>query len=50
MRQIQLSGIGVALVTPFGVDGSIDFKALERLIEHTLQGGVDFLVSLGSTG
>jgi 4-hydroxy-tetrahydrodipicolinate synthase len=42
-------GIGVALVTPFR-DGRVDFPALERVIEHVIRGGVDFLVSLGTTG
>lgn len=44
-----LSGTGVALVTPFR-NHAIDYTALERLIEHTIAGGVDFLVSLGTTG
>ena len=49
MNQLQLSGTGVALVTPF-LNGKIDFKSLEKIIEHTISGGVDFLVSLGTTG
>ncbi|WP_421946500.1 4-hydroxy-tetrahydrodipicolinate synthase [Phaeodactylibacter xiamenensis] len=48
-QQLQLSGTGVALVTPFR-NKAIDFPALARLIEHTIQGGVDFIVSLGTTG
>lgn len=48
MRQL-LDGLGVALVTPFK-DGEIDFEALERIIEHVIAGGVDFLVALGTTG
>lgn len=48
-QQLQLSGTGVALVTPFR-NKAIDFPALSRLIEHTIQGGVDFIVSLGTTG
>lgn len=47
--QERFSGTGVALVTPFN-DGKIDFNALERLIEHVISGGVEFLVSLGTTG
>jgi 4-hydroxy-tetrahydrodipicolinate synthase len=46
----QFGGVGVALVTPFAADHSIDFAALERLIEHTVRGKVDYLVSLGTTG
>lgn len=49
MDQQKFSGTGVALVTPF-LNGKIDFEALERVIEHVIQGGVDFLVSLGTTG
>jgi 4-hydroxy-tetrahydrodipicolinate synthase len=49
MMQQRFSGTGVALVTPF-LHGKIDFEALERVIEHVIQGGVDFLVSLGTTG
>jgi len=44
-----LKGTGVALVTPFR-DGKVDFKALGALVNHVLEGGVDFLVSLGTTG
>lgn len=43
-------GTGVALVTPFNKDFSIDVAALERIVEHCIQGGVDYLVALGTTG
>ena len=43
-------GVGVALVTPFNEDTSVDFKGFEKLIEFTLNGGVDYLVVLGTTG
>jgi 4-hydroxy-tetrahydrodipicolinate synthase len=46
----QFDGTGVALVTPFNDDLSIDFDSLERIINHTIAGGVDFLVALGTTG
>ncbi len=46
----ELYGAGVALVTPFLSDGAIDFEGLERLIEHQIKGGMDYLVSLGTTG
>lgn len=49
MKQQQLSGTGVALVTPY-LKGKVDFDALEKIIEHVITGGVDFIVSLGSTG
>lgn len=42
-------GTGVALVTPFKIDGSIDFEALGALVEYVIEGGVDFLVALGTT-
>ncbi|GMQ24629.1 4-hydroxy-tetrahydrodipicolinate synthase [Algoriphagus sp. oki45] len=43
-------GTGVALVTPFLDDYSIDFESLQRLIDHVISGGVDYLVVLGTTG
>ncbi|MCW3463543.1 4-hydroxy-tetrahydrodipicolinate synthase [Chitinophaga nivalis] len=46
----QLKGTGVALVTPFKVDESIDWNALERLINYVIDGGVNYVVSLGTTG
>lgn len=44
-----LIGTGVALVTPFAKDLSVDVAALERIVEHNIQGGVDYLVVLGTT-
>ena len=46
----ELHGAGVALVTPFNADGNIDFDALARLIDYQIQEGMDYLVSLGTTG
>ncbi len=43
-------GTGVALVTPFNEDFSIDVNALEQIVEHCIKGGVDYLVALGTTG
>ncbi len=43
------SGTGVALVTPLK-DGKVDYPALEVLINHVIEGGVNYLVSLGTTG
>ena len=43
-------GTGVALVTPFKKDFSVDFEALERIINHVIEGGVEYLVVLGTTG
>ncbi len=49
MKHPQLNGTGVALVTPFK-NGAIDYSALENIIETVIKDGVDFLVSLGTTG
>jgi 4-hydroxy-tetrahydrodipicolinate synthase len=43
-------GTGVALVTPFLEDQKVDYPSLERLINHVIAGGVDYLVLLGTTG
>lgn len=45
-----LKGTGVALVTPFHKQGTIDFGSLGKLIEHTISNGVNYLVVLGTTG
>lgn len=42
-------GTGVALVTPFDERGNVDFSALGRLIDHCINGGIDYLVCLGTT-
>lgn len=49
MARMNLTGMGVALITPFHHDKSIDFDALARLIEYQIKSGVDFLVALGTT-
>ena len=49
MAQINLKGMGVALITPFKDDESIDFDALSKLIEYQIQNGIDYLVVLGTT-
>ena len=46
----RFRGLGVALVTPFRENGSIDYAGLGRVIEHQIAGGVDYLVVLGTTG
>jgi 4-hydroxy-tetrahydrodipicolinate synthase len=50
MRHNPFQGTGLALVTPFAADGSLDRAALARLVNHSIHGGVDFLVALGTTG
>lgn len=47
--QSKFRGTGVAIVTPF-TNGQIDFDALERVVNHILDGGVEYLVVLGTTG
>ncbi len=46
----SLSGTGVAIVTPFNSQHQIDFTALANIIEFLIQGGVQYIVSLGTTG
>jgi len=45
----MIKGTGVALVTPFHKNGTVDFSSLEKLVRHVIKGGVDFLVALGTT-
>lgn len=49
LRQ-QLRGTGVAIITPFDQEGRVDFPALGKLIDHIIENGVDYIVSLGTTG
>ncbi len=49
MAHINLSGMGVALITPFKADKSIDFDALARLIDYQISNSVDYIVALGTT-
>ena len=46
----RFKGLGVALVTPFRDNGQIDYAGLEKLIEHQIAGGVDYVVTMGTTG
>jgi 4-hydroxy-tetrahydrodipicolinate synthase len=43
-------GTGVAMVTPFAADGEVDYNGLKNLINYLIDGGVEYLVSLGTTG
>ncbi|MEQ9187587.1 MAG: 4-hydroxy-tetrahydrodipicolinate synthase [Cryomorphaceae bacterium] len=47
---IDVSGTGVAMVTPFKQSGEVDFDGLERLTEHLIAGGLEYLVVQGTTG
>jgi len=46
----KFHGTGVALVTPFNADGSVDYDGLKNLINYQIDGKVEYLVSLGTTG
>ncbi len=46
----KFRGTGVAIVTPFKNDLSIDFSALGRVINHIINGGINYIVALGTTG
>ena len=49
MGHAKLHGMGIALITPFKADKSIDFKALATLIDYQIMNGADYLVVLGTT-
>lgn len=49
MARNIFKGLGVALVTPFTSDGSVDFKSLTCLVEHLIDNGADFLCILATT-
>lgn len=49
MIQVDLSGCGTALITPF-VDGEVDYQAYEHLVDRQVAAGIDVLVPLGTTG
>lgn len=46
----ELIGTGVALITPFKADGSVDYPALDKLVDFQVDNGVDYLVVMGTTG
>lgn len=48
--QKVLGGTGVAIVTPFSADKKIDYNALEKVINFQIENGVNYIVSLGTTG
>lgn len=50
MFKNKLAGMGVALITPFKVDLSVDYDALEKLVEFQIENGTDYFVVLGTTG
>jgi 4-hydroxy-tetrahydrodipicolinate synthase len=46
----RFRGLGVALITPFRPNGAIDYAALQVVVEHQINGGIDYLVVMGTTG
>jgi len=50
MNNLKFKGTGVAIITPFRIDGSIDFNALEKLVNFQIQNGTNYIVALGTTG
>ncbi len=49
MSKFDLRGLGVALITPFKEDNSVDYEALSRLVQFHLESGTDYIVALGTT-
>ena len=49
MKEFNIKGTGVALITPFDRQSNVDFTSFGRLINHVIEGGVDYLVCLGTT-
>ena len=45
----KLSGVGAAMITPFTREGRVDYEALGRMIDYVIEGGVDYIVALGTT-
>lgn len=49
MIRHKLAGVGAAMITPFTSDGRVDYQALARMIDYVIEGGVDYIVALGTT-
>ena len=50
MERSIFKGVGVALVTPFTENGAIDFAAVAKIVDNLVEGGVDYILVLGTTG
>ena len=50
MARNIFQGLGIALVTPFKADGSVDYESLKRLLDYQISNGADFLCILATTG
>lgn len=49
MTKVNFKGLGVALITPFNEEGSVDFEALSLLLDFQVENGTDYIVALGTT-
>lgn len=49
MLKEKLSGVGVAMITPFTETGQVDYQALGDMVNYVIEGGVDYIVALGTT-
>ncbi|MGQ0827346.1 MAG: 4-hydroxy-tetrahydrodipicolinate synthase [Bacteroidota bacterium] len=49
-KNTKFKGTGVAIVTPFNKDNSIDYKSLGKVVDFIIKGGVEYVVALGTTG
>ena len=50
MNRGIFKGLGVALVTPFTANGAVDFAAVAKIVDNLIEGGVDYILVLGTTG
>ena len=50
MDRMYFHGLGVALVTPFTENGAVDFAAVAKIVDNLIDGGVDYILVLGTTG
>ena len=50
MDRMYFHGLGVALVTPFTANGAVDFAAVAKIVDNLIDGGVDYILVLGTTG
>ena len=50
MNNDKFKGTGVAIVTPFNKDKTVDNKSLIKVVNHIITGGVEYIVVLGTTG
>ena len=50
MDKMYFHGLGVALVTPFTENGAVDFAAVAKIVDNLIEGGVDYILVLGTTG